>query len=130
MVNGTLAQGHAHTPMCLQLQNCSCLFKTWRCNANLVMLLELSRVSKYQQKQEVVRRRALYILLGIFFARSFAYCKYHTDLACPETLEKVCQLRFICSISNLHGKSNESQFQATLSHWLQNYTRLCDVENN
>lgn len=57
----------------------------------LFMLLEIPRLSKHQERQEIVRR-VLYVLLGIFIARSLTHLhpfKYHIDLAYIDTLEKI-----------------------------------------
>lgn len=58
----------------------------------LFMLLEIPRVSKHQERQqEIVRRRVLYVLLGIFIARPLTHLhtfKYHIDLAYIDILEK------------------------------------------
>lgn len=45
----------------------------------LCMILELLRVSKHQDRQEVVKGKALYVLMGIpygiFIARPLTHCK-------------------------------------------------------
>lgn len=58
-------------------------------NANLVYALEFLRVSKHQERQVVVRRKVLYVLLGPFM-NSFASCYiHHTDWAYIDTMGKI-----------------------------------------
>lgn len=98
----------------------------------LFMLLEIPRLSKHQEKQEIVRR-VLYVLLGIFIARPLTHLhpfKYHIDLAYIDTLEKIVDWGLFVQFQIYMQKAKSPNLSPLFLNGCRRTNSLCDTENN